>query len=96
MNTSAKSVKTESETTSWITFSSQIENGPPNSADPMRLAGTWKQYSNRAMHQLKSTMTISPKRSSLDLKAICPYQASVMKALETTSSNTVARPRSMA
>ena len=50
MNTSAKSVKTESETTSWITFSSQIENGPPNSADPMRLAGTWKQYSNRAMH----------------------------------------------
>ena len=49
MKTSANSVKTESETTSWMTFSSQIENGPPNCDDPMRLAGTWKQYSNRAI-----------------------------------------------
>lgn len=47
MKTSANSVKTESETTSWMTFSSQIENGPPNCDDPMRLAGTWKQYSNQ-------------------------------------------------
>lgn len=49
MKTSAKRVNTESETTSWMTFSSQIEKGPPNSAEPRRLAGTWKQYSNRAM-----------------------------------------------
>ena len=65
MKTSANSVKTESETTSWMTFSSQIENGPPNCDDPMRLAGTWKQYSNRAMPQLSSTMASMPKRSSL-------------------------------
>lgn len=32
MKTSAKRVNTESETTSWMTFSSQIEKGPPNSA----------------------------------------------------------------
>ncbi len=54
-----------------------------------------KQYSNRAMPQLKSTMAISPKRSSLDLNAMCPYQASVMKALEMTSSATVDIPRNI-
>ena len=92
MKTSANSVKTESETTSWMTFSSQIENGPPNCDDPMRLAGTWKQYSNRAMPQLSSTMASMPKRSSLDLNAMWPYQASVMKAFDKTSRATVAIP----
>lgn len=92
MKTSANSVKTESETTSWMTFSSQIENGPPNCDDPMRLAGTWKQYSNRAMPQLSSTMASMPKRSSLDLNAMWPYQASVMKAFDRTSRATVAIP----
>ena len=66
MKTSANSVKTESETTSWMTFSYQIENGPPNCDDPMRLAGTWKQYSNSAMPQLNRTMAVSPQRSSRD------------------------------
>lgn len=92
MKTSANSVKTESETTSWMTFSSQIENGPPNCDDPMRLAGTWKQYSNRAMPQLSSTMASMPKRSSLDLNAMWPYQASVMKAFDMMSRATVAIP----
>ena len=32
MKTSAKIVKTDSETTSWMTLSSQIVKGPPNSA----------------------------------------------------------------
>ena len=92
MKTSANSVKTESETTSWMTFSSQIENGPPNCDDPMRLAGTWKQYSNRAMPQLSSTIASMPKRSSLDLNAMWPYQASVMKAFDMMSRATVAIP----
>ena len=95
MKTSAKTVKTEREMTSWMTLSSQIEKGPPNSADPMRLAGTWKQYSKRAIPQLSRMMKIRLKRSSRDLKAICPYQASVMKALEMTSRAMVARPRNM-
>ena len=79
MKTSANSVKTESETTSWMTFSSQIENGPPNCDDPMRLAGTWKQYSNRAMPQLSSTMASMPKRSSLDLNAMWPIPLNICR-----------------
>ena len=54
-----------------------------------------KQYSNRAMAQLNSTMAMSPKRSRRDLKAMCPYHASVMKALEMTSRTMVERPRNM-
>ena len=59
-------MKTVSETTSWMTLSSQMENGPPNWAEPMRLAGTWKQYSNRAMPQLSRTTAVSPNLSSRD------------------------------
>ena len=40
MKASMKSVKTLSETTSWITFSSQSVKGPPNERLPRRLAGT--------------------------------------------------------
>ena len=43
MKTSAKRVNTESETTSWMTFSSQIEKGPPNSAEPRRLETVFEQ-----------------------------------------------------
>ena len=78
-----------------MTFSSQIEKGPPNSAEPMRLAGTWKQYSKRATPQLMRMTSMRLKRSRRDLKAICPYQASVMKALEMTSNATVASPRNI-
>src|SRR5262245_44874751 len=50
-----------------------------NWAEPRRLAGTWKQYSRKAIPQLAST-TI---QSGELLKLRCPYQAKVMKTLET-------------
>ena len=93
MKTTAKTVKTSREMTSWITLSSQIEKGPPSWELPMRLAGTWKQYSNRAIPQLSRMMDSIPKRSILDLKAICPYQANVIKVLERISRAMVARAR---
>src|SRR6266568_2035340 len=45
---------------------------------PMRLAGTWKQYSKKAISQLTK---ITFHRASLR-KRRCPYQANVMKMLE--------------
>ena len=54
---------------------------------------TWKQYSNRAIPQLSRMMDSIPKRSILDLKAICPYQANVIKVLERISRAMVARAR---
>ena len=44
---------------------------------------------------LNRTMAVSPKRSSRDLKAICPYHASVIKALEQTSRRMVRIPRAI-
>src|SRR2546423_15603726 len=54
---------------------------------PMRLAGTWKQYSTKAMSQL--TRIASPMAERL--KRRWPYQAKVMKTLETVSSRAVRR-----
>ena len=42
-----KITKTIRVITSCITFSCIREKGPPSSAEPMRLAGTWKQYSKK-------------------------------------------------
>ena len=78
----AKSVNTTNEITSWITFSCHSVKGPPSSALPMRLAGTWKQYSNNAMPQLNSTMATTPKRCNCDLNAMWPYHANVINTLE--------------
>src|ERR1700730_3044554 len=54
-----------------------------NSYDPMRFAGTWKQYSKKAIPQL--TKITFHKASLRYFK--CPYQANVMKILETVSSS---------
>ena len=40
INIAINSEKTTRETTSWITFRCQSENGPPKPSLPMRLAGT--------------------------------------------------------
>src|SRR6202048_3172957 len=56
-----------------------------NSYDPMRFAGTWKQYSKKAIPQL--TKITFHKASCRYFK--CPYQAKVMKILETVSNNIV-------
>ena len=49
---SIKTVNTVSDTASWITFNCQILNGPPFPLKPILFAGTWQQYSNKAMPQL--------------------------------------------
>src|SRR3954465_11608654 len=67
--------------TSWIVFSCAALN----SYDPMRVAGTWKQYSRNAMSQL--TM-ITLKSGSLRYLR-WPYQANVIKMLEMGSSRMV-------
>src|ERR1700679_303375 len=51
----------------------------------MRLAGTWKQYSKKAIIQL---MTMTLKRGA-DLYLRWPYQANVMKMLEQVRSRIV-------
>ncbi len=53
----------------------------------MRLAGTWKQYSKKAMPQLIKMTTHS--FSNLNLR--WPYQAAVMNRLEQTSRPIVAK-----
>src|SRR5688500_4068441 len=55
---------------------------------PMRLAGTWKQYSKNAMPQLRNT-TIQSGAAFSRSEAMCPYQAKVMKTFETISSSAV-------
>ena len=73
--------------TSWITFSCQMENGPPFSIKPILLAGTWKQYSKKAKPQLNKIISGKPKLLN-QLKSLSfrwPYQAKVMKMLEMIS-----------
>ncbi len=45
----AMTAKTTSEMHSWITFSCTRLKGPPLSMKPIRLAGTWQQYSKKAI-----------------------------------------------
>src|ERR1700730_12862272 len=56
-----------------------------NSYDPMRFAGTWKQYSKKAIPHL--TKITFHKASLRYFK--CPYQANVIKILETVNSSMV-------
>ena len=56
-----------------------------NSYEPMRLAGTWKQYSAKAMNQLM-TMTLN---SGAWRYFKWPYQAKVIKMLERVRSRIV-------
>src|SRR5581483_7963300 len=51
----------------------------------MRFAGTWRRYSKSAMPQLATTANIS----GTFRKRRCPYQAAVMKTLESVSSTAV-------
>src|SRR5665213_1450983 len=69
--------KTLSVMTSWMTLSwSGV-----NVFEPMRFAGTCRQYSKNAMPQLMR-MTF---HSGTDLNLRCPYQAKVMKMFEPMS-----------
>ena len=87
-NSVTKSVNTLSVITSWMIFSCISENGPPLSTNPMRLAGTIKQYSSSAMpHDTKITTTSG---QWVEMPAVwslrCPYQAKVIKVLEIINS----------
>ncbi len=67
--------------TSWMVFSC----AKVNSYEPMRFAGTWKQYSANAMSQLM-TITLN---SGAWRYFKWPYQAIVMKMLERVNSRIV-------
>ena len=75
-------------------FNCISENGPPFPAKPIRVAGTWAQYSKKAMNQER---VITPIRGQwlITLASCnfrCPYQAKVMKILEVISSPIVYNP----
>src|SRR4029077_876599 len=76
-----KTENTDRVITSWMVLSCAVEN----SYEPMRFAGTWKQYSKKAMPQL-ARMTFH----SASLRYLrWPYQANVMKMFEMVSSKIV-------
>jgi hypothetical protein len=79
-----KAEKTSNVITSWITFNWTRVNGPPSSWKPIRLAGTWKQYSKKATPQLMRIIANMDgcKELFFPKKRRCPYQAIVMKVLE--------------
>src|SRR5260221_4945117 len=65
----------------WLVLSREVKN----SYEPMRFAGTWKQYSKKAMPQL-ARMTFQ----SASLRYLrWPYHANVMKMFEMVSSKIV-------
>lgn len=88
-----KTVKTTNVITSWITLSCQRLKGPPFSVNPIRLAGTWKQYSNKAMPQLIKIMASKPRfcPQLICLNFKCPYHANVIKVFDITKSPMVKR-----
>jgi hypothetical protein len=80
--------------TSWMIFSSKRLNGPPDSLNPMRLAGTWKQYSKKANPHDSRITAISGQ--FLDIPDVCnfrcPYHANVMNTFEIISITIVIIP----
>ena len=87
-------VKMVREITSWITFSSIRLKGPPFPWKPIRLAGTVRQYSKKAMPQEKRMMRMSgqPVEIFISCSFRCPYQANVMNTFENTSISMVQNP----
>src|SRR6266478_3553916 len=76
-----KTENTDSVITSWMVLSCAVLN----SYEPMRFAGTWKQYSKNAMPQLA---IITFHKASLRYFK-WPYHAKVMKIFEMASSRMV-------
>lgn len=70
------------------------EKGPPLSTKPMRLAGTWQQYSKKAIpHENAITPIIGHLADTPEVCNFkCPYQASVIKTLLNMSSIIVYNP----
>ena len=77
--------------TSWITFSCIKVKEPPFPINPILFAGTWNEYSARAITHEKR---ITPKSGQLLINPICwsfkcPYQAKVINILERIKSDMV-------
>ena len=87
-------VKTVSERHSWIIFNCIRLNGPPLMLDPILLAGTITKYSRRATPQESRMITIRGQLSEMCISESfnCPYQAIVIKMLETTNNSMVQSP----
>ena len=87
-------VKTVSEMTSWMTLSCIKLKGPPLPLKPMRLAGTVRQYSKKAIPQEKRMIRISgqPVETFISCSLRWPYHAKVMKMFEHTSIRIVQIP----
>ena len=86
-NISENAVNTINVIASWITFNCQSVNGPPFSTNPILFAGTWAEYSKRAMPQL---IKITEIKFRLLNHANClnfkwPYQAVVIKIFDKMS-----------
>ena len=79
---------------SCITFNCISEKGPPLSIQPIRFAGTWQQYSKKAIPHEKAMMPMSGHDfvTPLCCKERCPYQASVIKILLRIRSKMVYNP----
>lgn len=79
---------------SWITLSCTMLKGPPFSMKPKRLAGTWQQYSKKAMPQENAITPMSGQLLETPdcCSRRCPYQANVMKTLLSMSSMMVYKP----
>ena len=84
-------VKTVRLITSWITLSCISEKGPPLMLDPMRLAGTCKQYSKNAIpHENRITNNIGhPSEICICCSLRCPYHAKVIQMLDPISKRMV-------
>lgn len=79
---------------SCMTLSCISENGPPLPTNPIRFAGTWQQYSKRAMpHENAMTPIIGHFAATpVACSFKCPYQARVMKTLLSISKMIVYNP----
>ena len=87
-------VKTVRDMTSWMTLSWRRLKGPPLPEKPMRLAGTVRQYSKKAIPQEKRITRISgqPVEIFISCSFRWPYQANVMKTFEHISMRMVQKP----
>lgn len=80
--------------TSWMIFNCIRLKGPPLPSNPKRLAGTWAQYSKKAIPHEKRMTPISGQW--VLILASCsfrwPYQAKVINMLDKISRPIVASP----
>ena len=87
-------VNTVRETASCMTFNCHRLKGPPFSTKPIRLAGTWQQYSNRAIPQLNRITKGSDNFENHE--ALCSfrwlYHARVMNMLEQSNNPILYNP----